>query len=287
MKKNFKEQQALSARTKTLLAAAMCLSVLVAGCLRYERQVVPFQTPQSSPNAVYMDGAVIAARSFIDAPQARAAFGFDIRAAGILPVQVVFDNKSPHPLMIVAEQTFLIDAESNGWPILDQNLAYDRLATSTEWSRVAPEAAKRGVLFGARGRRHRGGHRHRDGNERGGGGGQGRGRGSGGGRGFRRRAGGARSFGCRGQNPGRSENENPAVSGCAARRTGPRIYFLSRRSQNGQSAASAGPGDGHGKDIHFQHEAALSRGTAKELGRFGPFAGSVSERQAGFAGRGE
>jgi len=141
----------MSAPRKMLIAAAVCLSVLVAGCLRYERQVVPFQTPQSSPNAVYSDGAVIAARSFIDASEARAAFGFDIRAAGILPVQVVFDNKSSHPLMIIAEQTFLIDEESNVWPILDQNLAYDRLASSTEWGRVAPEAAKRGVLFGAAG----------------------------------------------------------------------------------------------------------------------------------------
>ena len=123
----------------------------VGGCMSYERQVVPFKTPQDSPNVVYVEGAAIAARSFTDARSAKEAFGFDIRAAGILPVQVVFDNKSTHPLMIIAEQTFLIDDESNVWPILDQNLAYDRLSKQTEYSSVAPEAAKKGLLFGAAG----------------------------------------------------------------------------------------------------------------------------------------
>lgn len=125
--------------------------LLFTGCASYERQVVPFKTPQSSLNAVYIDGAVVAARSFINAEEAKVAFGFDIRQAGILPVQVAFDNKSNHPLMIIAEQTFLIDAEGNVWPILEQNLAYDRLARETELGRVVPEAAKRGLLFGAAG----------------------------------------------------------------------------------------------------------------------------------------
>lgn len=135
---------------RSWLPAVVCL-MMIAGCMPYERQVVPFKTPQSSPNAVYIDGAVIAARSFVDAAEAKSAFGFDIRSAGILPVQVAFDNKSNHPLMIIADQTFLIDAEGNVWPILEQNLAYDRLAKQTEWSRVVPEATKRGVLFGAAG----------------------------------------------------------------------------------------------------------------------------------------
>lgn len=136
---------------KNGLAIFFFCFLLFTGCMRYERQVVPFKMPQNSPNAVHIDGAVIAARSFVNAEEAKAAFGFDIRQAGILPVQVAFDNKSTHPLMIIAEQTFLIDADGNVWPILEQNLAYDRLSKQTELGRVAPEAAKRGLLFGAAG----------------------------------------------------------------------------------------------------------------------------------------
>jgi len=141
----------MRSKVVTLTMFVLMSVVLAAGCMRYERQVVPFKSPQDSPNAVFLDGAAIAARSFTDAKEAENAFGFDIRSAGILPVQVVFDNKSTHPLMIIAEQTFLIDEEGNVWPILDQNLAYDRLSKQTEFSRVAPEAAKRGLLFGAAG----------------------------------------------------------------------------------------------------------------------------------------
>lgn len=133
------------------LAVCCAVVVIICSCSPYERQVVPFQAPQASPNAVYMDGAVIAARSYVKPAEAKAAFGFDIREAGILPVQVVFDNKSGHSLMIIAEQTFLVDADSNVWPVLEQSMAYDRLAKYTELGRVVPEGAKRGLLFGAAG----------------------------------------------------------------------------------------------------------------------------------------
>jgi hypothetical protein len=66
------------------------------GCTSYERQVVPFKMPESSPNALNLDGAAIAARSFITSSEAKEAFGFDIRSAGLLPMQVVFDNRSSH-----------------------------------------------------------------------------------------------------------------------------------------------------------------------------------------------
>lgn len=137
---------------KSILATVvfLCLTIF-AGCTSYERQVVPFKSPESIPNAVSIDGAVIAARSFANTGEAREAFGFDIRSAGILPVQVVFDNKSNHPLTIMPDQTFLIDEESNVWPILEQNLAYDRLAKKTELGKVAPEAVKSGLLLGAAG----------------------------------------------------------------------------------------------------------------------------------------
>lgn len=132
----------MTIREKTFLAMIVfvCLTVF-AGCTNYERQVVPFKLPENTHNAVSFNGAVIAARSFSNTNEAMKAFGFDIRSAGILPVQVVFDNKGSHPLIIIPDQTFLIDEESNVWPILDQNLAYDLLSKATELGKVVPEAA--------------------------------------------------------------------------------------------------------------------------------------------------
>ena len=127
----------------------LCCNTLAA-CTSYERQVAPFRMPETSPNAVSFDGAIIAARIFTES-EAKEAFGFDIMSAGIFPVQVSFDNKSEHSIKIIADQTFLIDEESNVWPILDQSMAYDRLTKKTELGKVVPGAVKSGLLLGAAG----------------------------------------------------------------------------------------------------------------------------------------
>jgi hypothetical protein len=125
--------------------------VIFLGCASYQTTVVPFKMPSAYPNATEVAGAVVAAQSYSDKGEAEAAFGFDIMGAGVLPVRVIFDNKGSHPIDIVAKQTFLVDVESNLWPVLDERLAYDRIQKKTELGRVAPEAGKLGGLAGIAG----------------------------------------------------------------------------------------------------------------------------------------
>ncbi len=136
--------------TITVLAAVLAV-VWIAACTTYERQVVPFKMPSAYPNATVVAEATIAAKAYDNKEEATAAFGFDIRGAGILPVQVIFDNTGGHPLEIMTDKTFLVDQEANLWPILGQGMAYDRLSGKTELGRVMPEAAKGGMLAGAAG----------------------------------------------------------------------------------------------------------------------------------------
>lgn len=133
-----------------LLTAAL-ITVLLFGCSTYERQVVPFKLPSAYPNATEAAGATLAARALDDEKEASRAFGFDIIGAGVLPVQVIFDNKGSHPIEIVTDQTFLVDPADNLWPILDSRMAYDRIEKKTELGRVAPEAGKGAFLAGAAG----------------------------------------------------------------------------------------------------------------------------------------
>ncbi|HOW57754.1 MAG TPA: hypothetical protein PKZ12_07110, partial [Smithellaceae bacterium] len=139
----------MTAKKKFL--AALVLIMGLAGCTTYERQVVPFKMPENMTNAVKLEGAAIAVKSFTDAADAQEAFGFAIMEAGILPLQVVLDNKSEHSLMIVPQQTFLIDEAGNVWPILEQDMAYERLARHTELGGVAAGGAKKAVLMGTAG----------------------------------------------------------------------------------------------------------------------------------------
>lgn len=138
---------------KRTIIATLLMVILVglSACTTYERRVVPFKMPAAYPNATPVADATLAAKAYDSPEEATAAFGFDIRGAGIFPVQVIFDNTGSHPLEVLANQTFLVDEENNLWPILDERMAYDRLSKATELGKVAPEAAKGGFLAGAAG----------------------------------------------------------------------------------------------------------------------------------------
>jgi len=140
----------LIGRTFRIFFMAVALMGFI-GCASYETRVVPFKLPSAFPNAMEVNGAVIAAQAYADQKEAEGAFGFDMIDAGILPVKVVFDNQGNHALDIVGAQTFLVDADYNLWPVLEDRLAYDRMQKKTELGRVAPEAMKYGGLGGIAG----------------------------------------------------------------------------------------------------------------------------------------
>ncbi len=112
----------------------------------YKVKPLPFKTPASYDNAVTVAGAQVAAKAFNDAKQAKEVFGFDIHGAGMLPVQVVFDNQGIHPFEINGDQTFLEDEKGNLWPVLSREIAYERSTKYAKTKDVVKEGAYHGVL---------------------------------------------------------------------------------------------------------------------------------------------
>ncbi|MEW6264758.1 MAG: hypothetical protein AB1641_16925 [Thermodesulfobacteriota bacterium] len=125
-----------------LLVALMMFS----GCAGQEYRPVPIKSVESYPNHVTVFGAVIAAQVWSDRAAAQSAFGFDVLGAGLLPVQVIVDNKGGQTLNIVADQTMLLDREGNLWNILPAHAAYDRIDRQLAPSRVAGQGVKGGAL---------------------------------------------------------------------------------------------------------------------------------------------
>ncbi len=125
--------------------------LLAGGCTTYKRQPVSFKMPSAYPNATQVGGATVAAKAYDDPKEAKEAFGFDIRGAGLYPVQVIFDNLGDHTLEVEPSQTFLIDGVGNLWSIMDSSLAYDRVTKESEISRIGRAGAKTGFLTGAAG----------------------------------------------------------------------------------------------------------------------------------------
>ncbi len=125
-----------------LLAGAM-------GCSSaYKAKPMSFKLPQTYGNATGVGGATVAAKAFDEQKEAEDAFGFDVRGAGMLPVQVVFDNQGPNSLSIEDDQTFLEDAGGNLWPLLSNRAAYERAAKHSQGRTMAKEGVYHG-LWGA------------------------------------------------------------------------------------------------------------------------------------------
>lgn len=121
--------------------------VYMVGCGKtYQARPLPFKTPASYDNVVKIAGAEIASKAFVDPKETKQAFGFDIMAAGMLPVQVVFDNQGPHTLEINGHQTFIEDQQGNLWPVLSSKIAYERATKYTQTKEVFKEGAYTGFL---------------------------------------------------------------------------------------------------------------------------------------------
>jgi hypothetical protein len=120
---------------------------LVAACATaYQSTPLPFRAPSSYPNATQVEQAVIGAQAFTDPKKAQEAFGFDMRGAGMLSVQIAIENDGNRSFRINPEQTFLEDEAGNLWPILSDKLAYDRATKYTQTQEVFKEGAYSGLL---------------------------------------------------------------------------------------------------------------------------------------------
>lgn len=138
---------------KVAISYAVCglsLVLMLAGCTTYRSQEVPFRSPASYGNMQVVAGSQLASKAYVGKAEASEVFGFDIRSAGLLPVQVVFDNQGEQALTIVPEQSFLIDSAGNLWNLLDSRTAYTRIEKSSEYARIAKGSGK-GAMLGAAG----------------------------------------------------------------------------------------------------------------------------------------
>jgi hypothetical protein len=137
-----------------LVSLAAAAAVLVAaGCsTAYKSKPLPFKSPSVYPNMVEVEGALIASRAFTVNPETHETFGFDILGAGMLPVQVIFDNQGIHTLEINGEQCFLEDTEGSLWPVLSRSAAYERATRHTATEEALKGGASKavwGALAGA------------------------------------------------------------------------------------------------------------------------------------------
>ena len=122
--------------------------LMLSGCAGYKTQYTSFRPPEAYTNFQTVDGAKIGGEAYADKDEAEKAFGFDIKGAGLLPVQIVLENKSGKNLEIVNNQTFLVDDDNRYWNIIPTSTAVDRLEKSTQLAAFFGKSAGTGALLG-------------------------------------------------------------------------------------------------------------------------------------------
>lgn len=105
-----------------------------------------FKSPATLGNTAKIGDAEIGARAYDDEQEAERAFGFDIIGAGMLPVQVVFDNRDEHTFEIRGDQSFLEDHDSNLWPVLSREMAYARASENAQTDQVLSKGTSAGLM---------------------------------------------------------------------------------------------------------------------------------------------
>lgn len=134
-----------------LAVLGLLLTLSFSGCATYEPKVAPFKLPEAYQNVQRVADTYVAARAWNNEAEAQQAFGFNIIKAGLLPVQVSFDNRGAQTLAIVPSQTFLINLGQDLYPVLSNREAYDRVNRSTRVQETVKGVGRGGLLGGATG----------------------------------------------------------------------------------------------------------------------------------------
>jgi hypothetical protein len=134
-----------------LLVFSLLLTLIFSGCSTYEPKVAPFKLPEAYQNVQRVADTYVAARAWNNEAEARQAFGFNIIKAGLLPVQVSFDNRGSRTLAIVPSQTFLINLRQELFPVLSDQAAYERVKRGTKPQETVKGVGTGGLLGAATG----------------------------------------------------------------------------------------------------------------------------------------
>lgn len=127
-----------------------CLMTTLAACT-YKDRVQPIQLASADLNAMHVNGLYVVGTAYVDEKAADEAFGFNIRKAGLIPIQLSFQNEGAHDVEVLSEETFLVDSDNNAWPINSQERTYQRIEKHVDVGETVAGAGKPALLMGAAG----------------------------------------------------------------------------------------------------------------------------------------
>jgi hypothetical protein len=140
-----------SPKLARLAVLACSLSLLLSACARrYEFKPIPLRPMEGYPGRAVLPEGALGVLAFWDSAQLKTIFGFDLKKAGVIPVQVRVENTSPDQSLIFVGAT-VTGEDGQLWEELPSNVVYDRIDKFTGGGLSGEEGVRRTLLWGLAG----------------------------------------------------------------------------------------------------------------------------------------
>jgi hypothetical protein len=133
------------------VALVSMIALALASCApRYEYRAIPVRPLAGYPGQAQVAGAGLGAIAFYSSADLKDLFGFDLKKAGVVPVQILVRNGGSGAVTLLDGARI---EDSNGliWDVLPSDVVYNRINDYTSGSLDGERGAKRTLLWGLAG----------------------------------------------------------------------------------------------------------------------------------------
>ncbi|MDR2200076.1 MAG: hypothetical protein LBR53_11620 [Deltaproteobacteria bacterium] len=134
----------------TALLAALFLVFAPACAPQYRYKPIPVKALEDYPGKASADGVTVGAEAFYDSARLAELFGFDLKKAGVVPVQIKIRNSGTKTVTVEPGST-LTDAKGLTWEVLPSSVVFQRIDEYTSGGLSMGQGAKRTLLWGLAG----------------------------------------------------------------------------------------------------------------------------------------
>ncbi|MDR1297128.1 MAG: hypothetical protein LBO05_07110 [Deltaproteobacteria bacterium] len=128
-----------------------CFSLIMGACApRYEFKAIPMRPLDNYPNKTQFTDGRVGAMAFFNDAQVTKTFGFNLKKAGVIPVQVTLQNDQAQGGLTLNKATML-DADGLLWEVLPSNVVYQRINEHTSGGLSGEQGLRRTALWGLAG----------------------------------------------------------------------------------------------------------------------------------------
>ncbi|MDR0355104.1 MAG: hypothetical protein LBJ64_05145 [Deltaproteobacteria bacterium] len=129
----------------------LALILVSAACApRYEFKAIPMRPLEGYANRTQFQDGQAGAMAFYDSRQVTQIFGFNLKNAGVIPVQLTMQNDQPSSSLTITKATML-DKDGLLWEVLPSTVVYQRINEHTSGGLSGEQGVRRTMLLGLAG----------------------------------------------------------------------------------------------------------------------------------------